>query len=254
MEHWEYLKPDGFRFVWDDALFPPGLDTFLIASAPELKAHTRICDLGSGAGLLSMILFQRQPDIYITGLEILPEAVKLANQCAEENQLTDRFHTIQADIRDINSRDLWGGSPFCPPFDLAVSNPPYYPASGRALSKDEKKRVARAEYAGNLSDFIRAAAKILRVGGKFCLVHKPERLTDLLCRLREHDLEPKRLRCVCRDSYAAPSLILLEARRGGKPGILIDRPLILYQPDGSPTSEFNQIYFREDIKKPYNRG
>ena len=112
------------------------------------------------------------------------------------------------------------------------------------------RRTARSEVSCTLEDVCRAASYLLRWGGAFCLVHKPERLTDLLCLLRETGLEPKRLRFVVNRTGAAPSLVLLEGRRGGKPGLTVEPPLILQKPDGSPTEELDAIYFRTTEDTP----
>ena len=229
MEHWESLKPGGYRFVWDDALFPPGTDTFLLSSLPRLKPNLRVCDLGSGTGLLSLLLLQRQGDLTVTGVELQPEAAAL---------LTDRLAVRRGDLRNIRSL-LPAGS-----FDLVVCNPPYYPARAGKLSPSPSLQAARAETACTLEDVCRAAGWLLRWGGALCLVHKPERLTDLLCALRFAALEPKRLRPVVRRAGDAPSLALLEARRGGKPGLAWEPPLILETAEGRPTEELDQIYFR----------
>ncbi len=238
MEHWESLKPGGYRFVWDDALFPPGTDTFLLSSLPRLKPNLRVCDLGSGTGLLSLLLLQRQGDLTVTGVELQPEAAALLERAAEENGLTDRLAVRRGDLRNIRSL-LPAGS-----FDLVVCNPPYYPAGAGKLSPSPSLQAARAETACTLEDVCRAAGWLLRWGGALCLVHKPERLTDLLCALRFAALEPKRLRPVVRRAGDAPSLALLEARRGGKPGLAWEPPLILETAEGRPTEELDQIYFR----------
>lgn len=121
--------------------------------------------------------------------------------------------------------------------------------SGRA-APDPVRRTARAEADCTLDDVCRAAAWLLRWGGSLCLVHRPERLTDLLCALRSHGLEPKRLREVCPTAGAAPSLVLLEARRGGRPGLAIQPPLVLRTAAGAPTAELDAIYFRTQEDKP----
>ena len=131
-------------------------------------------------------------------------------------------------------------------FDLAVCNPPYFPPSSGPPPKGEARRTARTEESCTLEEVCRAAARLLRWGGSFCLVHKPERLADLVCALRESGLEPKRLRFVCVRPERAPSLILMEARRGGRPGLRAEPPLALENADGSPTAELNRIYFREE--------
>ena len=238
MEHWESLCPGGLSFVYDDDLFRPGTDSFLLGSFPRLRPGLRVCDLGSGTGLLGSLLLQRQRQLSVTGVELLPEAVRLAERAAVENGLTDRLTFRQGDLRDIRSLLPAGG------FDLAVCNPPYYLAGAGKLPAAEALRAARSEEGCSLEEVCAAAAYLLRWGGTFCLVHKPERLADLCCALRERGLEPKRLRLVCRRAGDAPSLLLLEARRGGRPGLDIAAPLCLEEADGRPTAELDRIYFR----------
>lgn len=235
---WEALRPGGLRFVYGNGQHPPGLDSFLLASLPRLKAGWKVCDLGCGTGLLGLLLLQRRRELTVTGLDIQPEAVRLGKLAAAENRVEDRLFFR---LEDLRKTALPAGS-----FDLAVCNPPYFPPSAGPLPKGEARRTARTEETCTLEDVCRAAGRLLRWGGAFCLVHKPERLTDLLCALRGEGLEPKRLRLVSLRPERAPSLLLLEARRGGKPGLAVEKPLILENPDGSPTAELNRIYFREE--------
>ena len=238
MQHWELLCPGGLSFVCDDGLFQPSTDSFLLGSFPRLKPGLRVCDLGSGTGLLGLLLFQRQRALSVTGVELLLDAVRLAEQAAARNGLADRLIFRRGDLRKIRGLLPAGG------FDLVVCNPPYYPAGSGRLPETEALRAARSETGCTLEDICTAAAWLLRWGGSFCLVHKPERLTDLLCAMREAALEPKRLRFVCSKPGAAPSLVLAEGCRGGRPGLTVEPPLLLRQADGSPTAELDAIYFR----------
>lgn len=244
MERWDTLCPGGYRFLYDDTLFPPGTDTFLLSSLPRLKSGLRVCDLGSGTGLLGLLLLQRQGTLNVTGIERLEESVRLARQTAAANQLTDQLTTIHGDLREIRQLLPANG------FDLVVSNPPYFSLGSGQLAKTAALQSARSECTCTIDDLCIAAAYLLRWGGSFCLVHRPERLTDLLCALRGHAMEPKRLRLVCKRPEAAPSLVLIDARRGGKPGLSIEAPLILQNSDGSPTPELDTIYFRQQEDMP----
>lgn len=238
MEHWEYLKPDGLRFVWEDGLFRPGTDSFLLSSLPKLSPGLRVCDLGCGTGLLGLLLLQKQSELTVTGIDIQPAAVALAERAAAENRLTDRLMFRCIDLRQVRQHFPTGS------FDLVVCNPPYYPPASGKVSADSARRAARSETEASLADICAAASYLLRWGGKFCLVHKPERLADLCCALRARGLEPKRLRLVCRRAGDAPSLLLLEARRGGRPGLDIAAPLCLEDGTGRPTAELDNAYFR----------
>ena len=244
MEHWEALCPGGYRFAYNDSLFRPGTDTFLLSSLPRLKARLRVMDLGCGTGLLGLLLLQRQPELHVTGLDIQEAAIRLAEKVAAENRLEKQLNFRLGDLRDVKGMFPAGS------FDLVVCNPPYYSASSGAMASDSARRTARAEVDCTLEDVCHAAAYLLRWGGAICLVHKPERLVDLLCALRETALEPKRLRFVCKTAGSAPSLVLAEARRGGKPGLTVEAPLILQNLDGAPTPEVDAIYFRQQEETP----
>lgn len=244
MEHWDQLCPGGYRFVYDDALFPPGTDTFVLSSFPRLKPGLRVCDLCSGTGLLGLLLLQRQPQLTVTGVELLPQAAALGARTAAANSLEERLTVRVGNIRQI--REL------LPPaaFDLVVCNPPYYPASSGRLPESEVLRAARTELDCTLEEVCAAAAYLLPWGGRFCLVHKPERLADLCCALRGAGLELKRLRPVCPKAGDAPSLLLAEGRRGGRPGVETLPPLVLRGPDGGPTAELDAVYFRKQEETP----
>lgn len=243
MEQWDSLRPGGLRFCWDERAHKPGTDSFLLGSFPLLRPGLRVCDLGSGTGLLGLLLLQRQRELHITGVEIQPHAAALSDMTAEENGLGDRLRTLRGDIRQIREL-LPAGS-----FDLCVSNPPYFLDGSGAAAPLPARRTARSETDCTLLDLCRAAAYLLRWGGAFCLVHRPERLCDLLCALRENGLEPKRLRMVESRPGSAPSLLLVEARRGGKPGLAIGPPLCLTDASGMPSAEYAAAYFRTPEQK-----
>lgn len=245
MEHWEQLSPGGLRFVYTDGLFRPGTDTFLLSSLPRLKPDLRVCDLGCGTGLLSLLLLQRQRDLFVTGVEFQAEAAALAARAAAENGLREHFTVLQGDLREIRTLLPAGG------FDLVVCNPPYYPVDSGHAPAAPALRDARGESGCTLDDVCRAASYLLRWGGDLCLCHKPERLADVCCALRAHGLEAKRLRPVLqRPDSALPSLVLIEGRRGGKPGLRWLSPLVLEGPGGIPAAELDAIYFRQQEDTP----
>ncbi len=236
MERTETFTGCDFRYTYDDTLFPPGTDSFLLSSFPSLKPGLRVCDLGCGAGLLGLLLLRREPALSVCGVELDPTAARLARHNIEQNRLQGRMQVYAGDLRD--PKLLPAGQ-----WDLAISNPPYYAAGSGALPRSAGLQPARAELNCTLDALCRSAARLVRWGGRICLVHKPERLVDTLCALRAAGAEPKRLRWVCQRAEAAPSLVLIEGRRGGRPGLRTEPPLILTR-DGAPTPEVNALYHR----------
>lgn len=243
MEHVEPLNGCGYRYHYDDALFPPGTDSFLLSAYPGLRRGARVCDLGCGTGLLGLLLLRREPSLHITGIELDPAAAALARKNADANALSAQWNVLTADLRDPAELPARG-------FDLAVSNPPYFPPGSGFLPRQKALQPARAELKCTLEDLCRTAVRLLRWDGRLCLVYRPERLTDLLCALRGSGLEPKRLRFVEPRAGAAPSLVLAEAVRGGKPGVRLEPPLLLQNADGTPSAEVEAIYFKSQETTP----
>ena len=238
MEHWDRLRGDQ-GFYWDDGLFRPSTDTFLLGGFPVLRRGERACDLGAGTGLLGALLLTREPSLTVTGLELREDACRLARRTAERSGWQERLLCRQGDLRRREDLPPAGG------FDLVVSNPPYFPPETGRVSPQETRSVARSEVVCTLEDVCRAAGWLLRWGGSFCLVHKPERLTDLLVTLRENRLEPKRLQFVRHHPEASVSLVLVEARSGAKPGLTLQNDLILYTSSGEKTADYKRLYHEE---------
>ena len=199
------------RMTIPDAQFRVSTDSMVLADFCR-DAGGRGLDLGCGCGTLGLLLLGSGAAGSVCGIEIQPEAARQAEENARRNGLADRFSVVCGDLRQAHAQ-IPAGS-----FDFAVSNPPYYPPGSGRLRKEDSLSLARSELCCPLDALCAAAARALRWGGRLYLVHKPERLTDVLCALREAGIEPKRLRFVHNRAEYAPSLFLLEGCRGGKPG------------------------------------
>ena len=218
--------------------FRLGTDCVLLADFVNTSSVRRGIDLGCASGAISLLLLERSPKLFMTGLELVPEAAALAEENMSVNALSDRSRIITGDIRA--HRELFPSGHF----DLVVANPPYYPMGSGLMSPDRARAAARGETDCTLEDICTASEYLCRTGGSVCFVHKPERLSELMCAMSRHGIEPKRLRLVCHKSGAAPNLVLVEGRRGGRPGLRIEPALVLTRDDGSETEEVRRIYHR----------
>ena len=219
---------------------PLSTDSVLLADFVRLSGMGRGIDLGCASGILMLLLLQRSQRLEMTGLELLENAAALARENLAVNGWSERGQVLTGDIR--SARELF--RPGC--FDLVISNPPYFPAGSGAVSPDPGRALARSEQGCSLEELCDAAAWLCREGGRFCLVHKPEQLSRLFCVLSARGLEPKRLRLVCPRPASPASLVLIEARRAGRPGLVIEPDLILRDESGRETGEYRRIYHRSD--------
>ena len=195
---------DSYTLEQPDGVFPLGGDTLALGAFATVRPRWRVCDLGTGSGALLLLLAGRESTLAMTGVEL--DAI--AAQAAQAN-LTDNGLEGQVLCCDLRSNPLPAGQ-----FDLVISNPPYF-AVGRGTSGGS----ARCEETCSLDELCAAAARLVKNGGRFALCHRPERLTDVLCALREYSLEPKRLKLLSHSPAQSPSTILVEAVRQGKPGL-----------------------------------
>lgn len=238
MEGFDELWAGGPRFKQRTDSFRLSTDSVLLADFALVKKDSRVLDLGSGAGVLCILLAAKCGSAAITGVEIQPAAAELSRENLRENAFEDRVRIITADLRE--HRTLFKAESF----DCVVSNPPYFaqnsgysaPAAGRAQAREEKDCT--------LTDVCDAARWALRWGGSFALVHRPERLAELFFAMTNAGLEPKRMRLVQHSADRAPSLVMVEGRRGASPGLVIEPPLILTDASGGDSDEIRRIYRR----------
>ena len=228
----EFLK-NGFTIQIPEGCFPLSTDSVALAAFTKLPKNARVLDLGAGCGTLGMLLCDAYPDCKVTGIEIDYAAHAAAEENVLRNNCQDRYCSICGDITRINEQ-IKAGS-----FQICISNPPYF--AGGAASKTHA--IARQEQSCTPEALFRAAAWALQWGGDFFLVHKPERLAQLCACASKEGLEPKTLQLLRHRIDGPVSLILLQCRKGGKPGLSWQEQY-LYEADGSPSAYFSSLYGR----------
>ncbi|MBQ6053314.1 MAG: methyltransferase [Clostridia bacterium] len=229
---------NGYKIYQDGESFRFGTDAVLLAWFAGSKKFAKAADLCCGNGVIPVILSTHACCMEARGYEILASQVKLAKMTAEYNKIEDR---VSFYVRDIRKTD--GDESFLHGyFDLVTANPPYMTANSGFVS--EKFGTARTELCCDLSEVCRAAKVLLKNGGRFCTVNKPDRLTDAICLMRENRIEPKRLAFVVPRSGKKPELFLLEGIKNGKAGLLCEPAIEIYGPDGEYTETINVIYGR----------
>ena len=222
---------NGFTLEIAPGAFPLSTDSMALADFAGLPRQARVLDLGSGCGTLGILLCARYPLCTVTGIELDENAHRTALKNLQANQLQDRIKSICADFTAITGL-LDPGS-----FDVCVSNPPYFTAG--FLSR--RTPAARHEKNCSLEELAKSAAWALKYGGDFFLVHKPERLAEVFTALCRQKLEPKRLRLLRHKEGGPVSLVLVQCRKGGKPGLVWEE-VALHDRDGQPTDDYRRMY------------
>ena len=221
---------DGFCF---------GIDSVLLSDfAKNIKKNSKVADLGTGTGIIGLLLCKKTNLAEMTGIEIQEDVANMAERSIKLNNLEEKFRIINSNINEIFSKKLLEKNVF----DVVVMNPPYKEVGTGEINENEKKLISRHEIKANLSDFIKTASGLLKDKGELYIVHKPERMPDIIQKLRENKIEPKELRVVYSNKNSEASLILIKAVKGGKKFLKIDRPLYIYNESGQYSDEIKQIY------------
>lgn len=223
-------ETDGFCF---------GIDSILLSDfAKNIKKNSKVADLGTGTGIIGLLLCKKTNLAEMTGIEIQEDVANMAERSIKLNNLEEKFRIINSNINEIFSKKLLEKNVF----DVVVMNPPYKEVGTGEINENEKKLISRHEIKANLSDFIKTASGLLKDKGELYIVHKPERMPDIIQKLRENKIEPKELRVVYSNKNSEASLILIKAVKGGKKFLKIDRPLYIYNESGRYSDEIKQIY------------
>ena len=223
-----FQSKSGYRF---------SVDSLLLYDFINLKKTGSIADLGAGSGIVGILLAKKYPSARVALLEVQDSLVRLAEENVARNRLEDRVRVIRCDLRNLTPGCLAGQG-----FDLIVSNPPFRKLKSGLLNIEEEKAVARHEIKLRLHELIDAASCLLKAKGRFHIIYHPYRLLELMDTLKKKNLEPKRLRFVHSNTSSEAKMVLLEAMKMGRGGLKVDKPLYIYEQDGSYTDELEDIY------------
>ena len=227
---------NGYHVIQDPQKFCFGMDAVLLSGFAKVKADENALDLGTGTGVIPILLRAKTAGRDFTGLEIQPECVEMATRSVIFNHLEKEIRIVQGDIKE--AAELFGAASF----HVVTCNPPYMIGKHGLQNPDLPKAIARHEILCTFEDIARETAKVLKDRGRFYLVHRPFRLTEIFNILTRYKLEPKRMQLVYPYIDREPNMVLIEAMKGGNPRITVERPLIVYERPGVYTQSVLDIY------------
>ena len=235
-ERLDDLQIKGYEIIQHKGKFCFGMDAVLLSSFANVKKGEKALDLGTGTGILPLLLEAKCSGEYYAGLEIQEESADMARRSVIHNHLQNKIEIVTGDIKEA-AKIFTAAS-----FDVITTNPPYMAGEHGLKNENESIYIARHEALCTLEDVLRESASILRPKGRFYMVHRPFRMAEILAGMSRWGIEPKRLRLVYPYVDKEPNMMLVEGLRGGKPRMTVEAPLIVYNKDGTYTKEIYRIY------------
>ncbi len=226
---------NGFAIIQNPSFFAFGTDAVLLSAFTEVFADEHVVDLGTGCGIIPILLHAKQPAARITGIEVQPPIADMAQRSVSLNALDARIRIVCADLKNARDHVAHG-------VDAVVCNPPYERVNAGMDNANAFLNIAKREVLCTLKDVIAAAASLLRTGGRLTMIYRTERFAELMDVLRAYHLEPKRIQLVAPHADKAPNFALVEARAGARSGVKFLPTLAVYEPDGSYTPALKKIY------------
>ena len=227
---------NGYKIIQDPQKFCFGIDAVLLADFARIGENQRVLDMGTGTGIVPVLLKARTKGGHFTGLEIQEECADMARRSVRYNHLEEDISIVTGDIKEAG--EIFGNSVF----DAVICNPPYMIGQHGLKNPDLPKAIARHEILCTFEDVACQAARVLTSRGRLFLIHRPFRLAEIFATLQKYRLEPKRMRMVHSYVDREPSMVLIEALYGGKSRLLVEKPLIIYDSCGNYTQEIREIY------------
>lgn len=235
-ERLDDLQCKGYYIIQDPARFCFGMDAVLLSGFAKAKKGEKVLDLGTGTGIIPILMSAKTEGESFTALEIQEESADMARRSVAYNHLDDKVKIVTGDIKDASN--IFGASSF----HVITTNPPYMIGTHGENSPSEAKAIARHEVLCTLDDILRESARLLMPGGRFYMVHRPFRLAEIMSKMVEYKIEPKRMRLVHPYIDKEPNMVLIEGLRGGKSRITVEAPLIVYKEPGVYTEKIYNLY------------
>ncbi len=236
MERLDELHRNGYYIIQNPSQFCFGMDAVLLSGFATVKPGERMIDLGTGTGIIPILLEAKTKGEHFTGLEIQEESADMARRSVIINMLESKIDIVTGDIKDASK--IFGASSF----DVITTNPPYMIGNHGISSASEAKAIARHEVLCTLDDILRESAKLLKPKGRFYMVHRPFRLAEILSKMVAYKIEPKRMKLVYPFVDKEPNMVLLEGLMNGNSRMTVEKPLIVYKEPGVYTEEIYDIY------------
>lgn len=231
------LEYKGLKIIQNTKGFCFGIDAVLLSDyAKNIKKEARVLDLGTGTGIISILLCEKTNLSKIIGVEVQKEVADMAKRSVRLNNLENKFEIINDNITNLEK--IYERNSF----DVIVTNPPYKKENTGIVNEEKKKLISRHEILAKLEDYIKISNKLLKDKGKFYMVHRPERLVDIIAYMRQYKIEPKEIRFVCSHENEPPKLVLIKGVKNGKPFLKFKENLYIYEKDGNYTEEILKIY------------
>ena len=238
-ERLDDLQIKGYEINQSPGRFCFGMDAVLLSSYAKVRKRELALDLGTGTGILPILLEAKNEGEHYTGLEIQEESADMARRSVSHNGLEDKIDIVTGDIKEASG--IFGAASF----HVITTNPPYMIGEHGLKNENEALYIARHEALCTLDDILRESARLLKPKGRFYMVHRPFRLPEILAKMSAYGIEPKRMRLVYPHIDKEPNMVLLEGLRGGRPRMQVEPPLIVYRKDGEYTEELLEIYRRK---------
>lgn len=230
------LERNGLKIIQDPGKFCFGMDAVLLSGYVRAKDGANILDMGTGTGVIPILLSAKIKASHITALEIQEESADMARRSVFMNDLSDLIEVVNGDIKEAGANFPKAS------FDIVTCNPPYMIGQHGLKNPDSAMAIARHEVLCTLDDVCKNAAAVLKPGGSFYMVHRPFRLAEIISTLQKYKLEPKRMQLAYPYIDKEPNMVFIEAVRGGKPRLTVDKPLIIYESENVYTDDVLGIY------------